>query len=215
MSPRCGSSMIAEAMSQTQALGYPLEWFNDAMQSGDPQLVGAPERCRRLVSSGVTPNGVAGVKIYAAQFKKASEYIDWEVWFPNTKWIRLRRRDVLRQAISLAIARQGGAWTSEEARKGSLSYDREQIEDCMKELTEENDFWDNYFVDMPHSPPVFWYEDVVHSLADAIDQIADYVGVKIVTKAPGADQTSLKRQADLTNEDWRARFLAGDGQARP
>ena len=204
--------MLANAMEATRCLGAPWEWFSDTFsKTYDKSVATTMDRCALLLSKGVTPNTVGGVKIFPSQFKLVISDIDWNEWFPSCKWLRLRRRDRVRQAISLVIARQGDSWTSQEKRHRPLVYDRKQIDACLRELAVEEEFWDRYFADSMLSPPTFWYEDIVGSLTSTVSAIAEYVGVSLLRSAPSADAISFKRQADATNEQWCIRFLEEEG----
>ena len=157
ISPRSGSGMLADIIRTTGSLGRPEEWFNFAMPwAGDlaPNST-VQDRCWLILKKGTTANGVAGVKMFASQFIDVEKEIEFLSWFPTPHWIWLRRRGLLRQAISLSLAKQGDAWTSMQVRQCPVSYDSAQIRACMEEIVREEVLWTDYFAAKSTSPPVF------------------------------------------------------------
>src|SRR5689334_14677865 len=123
-SQRSGSTLLARMLFETQRAGDPLEYFNLRLlalarsQTGNQSLTPL-EFMRMMTLRRTSPNGIFGMKIHYEQMLRA-----FQSNTPNekmTEFLRdhqhlfwIRRRDRLRQAISLARAIHTNSWSSEE-----------------------------------------------------------------------------------------------------
>lgn len=115
--PRCGSNMLARALWRTGLAGFAEDYFADAFvldyferwgfDSGDPQELAAGY-VRRLMTHRTSPNGVFGLRIHAGHLGNL-EVDPYDV-LQAPRYIWIRRRDRLRQAVSYTMAEQTGVW---------------------------------------------------------------------------------------------------------
>lgn len=115
---RSGSTLVCELLAQTGVAGKPNEylllWAEHAAEQ-DPVFWRLA--VQRTLEMGSGANGVSGIKVMAKDFQAAVELMrrapevreldDWQVAvraFERPRVIRIRRRDRLRQAVSLYIA---------------------------------------------------------------------------------------------------------------
>src|SRR5262245_10046452 len=101
--PRAGSNWLCQLLASTGVLGRPLEYFNASArrQLDDPTYPDDPRgQVARILTMGRTPNGVYGVKLFASQFRAVAGSVRLSRELPGLRFVYLRRRDVLGQAIS-------------------------------------------------------------------------------------------------------------------
>jgi trehalose 2-sulfotransferase len=211
-SPRCGSNVLAALCRTTWSLGHCHEWFNFNPPWTDDfdQNRTVQQRCWLAVKKGTTSNGVTGMKMFLSQLANVEKEIDFLAWFPTCHWIWLRRRDLLRQSISLLIAKQGGAWTSWQQRRNPLIYDPLEIRMNMEIIVAEDTGWFDYFSAHGISPLVLWYEDIADQLSSAPQLIARYMSVDL-KRQPDFDHAPQRKQATHINEEWFEHFIEEDG----
>lgn len=199
--PRSGSSMLGQVMASTGCLGKPAEYFEPDRVPGTTPV----DRCRLVLTEGRSANGVVATKLFPLHFDWLRRDVRLSDWFPDPLWVHLRRRDLLGQAISLAIAMQDRAWKSNDTPVGSAVYSREGIERALKQLAEPR--WPVFFARHGIEPLELVYEDLGDA-GDACRMMADRLGVTL-TAMPAPPM--LLRQRGAVNEAWRRRFIAEAG----
>jgi trehalose 2-sulfotransferase len=170
-SQRSGSTLLARALFETRQAGDPLEYFNLRLlalarkQTGN-QFLTPIEFMRLMELRRTSPNGIFGMKIHYEQMLRAfqSNVLNDKM----TEFLRshqhlfwIRRRDRLRQAVSLAIATHTNSWSSEEPAMsaGSIS-----LLDCIHALQAISfqDFgWEQIIKAAKLKVRVIWYEDLI------------------------------------------------------
>jgi LPS sulfotransferase NodH len=208
-SQRSGSTLLARMLFETRQAGDPLEYFNLRLlalarkQTGNQSLT--PVEFMRLMELRRTsPNGVFGMKIHYEQMLRA-----FQSNVPNEKmrgflrshqhlfWIR--RRDRLRQAISLALATHTNSWSSEEPHK--VSAGSIPLLDCIHALQAISfqDFgWEQLIKIVKLKVRVIWYEDL----------ISDYEGtcrlvlrdLQLASVVPNIPPPPIERQSTEIND---------------
>lgn len=218
--PRCGSSLLCRAMSATGVLGHPDEFFNrDSMadQHRNPDIDYAA--CALIQRrEGMTGNGVMAGKIFWAHFMALRTEIDFDRWFPVQRWIFLRRRDLLGQAVSLAIAQQTKQWNSTYASQGPPHYSRPLIEKELGTINVGNAGWERYFAVRRIEALSLWYEDIDGDMPAALLAVASFVGgaplaAQLRASPPlavgGRIEVAISKQRTPTNLEWRLRYMQG------
>jgi LPS sulfotransferase NodH len=122
-SPRTGSWLLTDMLRQTGIAGRPAEHFDpnpDHERYWFERLGIASEAAYlpKIMGRATTPNGVFGSKLHWYQFGRLCERLGCTTphsvpralasAFPNLRYIWMRRRDVLAQAISLYRAQRPG-----------------------------------------------------------------------------------------------------------
>ena len=126
--PRSGSNFLSQLLSSTGQLGRPLEYFNGPGRRyfDDPNY---PDdrgmQIDRILTMGATSNGIYGLKIFAHQYDWIEGQTQWTSMLPNLRFIFLRRRDMLGQAISWARALQTGQYRHGQTSTGEAEFDGE------------------------------------------------------------------------------------------
>src|ERR1700721_3947051 len=141
--PRTGSYLLCDALRSTGMAGNPTEYFSYSYEKHWSQVWGAKDLdsyLRHVLDSTTTPNGIFGVKSHPWQFdyfvrKLAGRapvlYAERPAilakWFPDLKYVWLKRRNKLRQAISYAKCLQTNVWWDADAPPAP--YDEPKPED--------------------------------------------------------------------------------------
>lgn len=207
---RSGSSYLCELLRSTKRLGKPAEYFNDALIDGYRKCFGMPDDVSHrdyalsIIKNAITDNEIFGVKVvgHRAQmdaFRKSK--------IQPTHYIWLRREDVLLQAISRYKAWMNNKWdSSEESKKTNLHvvYDFKNIDWCVKEIEEENAFFERFFKDKEALE--IWYEgDLCESPDQTVISILSYFGVS-TEDLPFLSSKSVVLR-DHKAEEWKHRYL--------
>ena len=120
-SPRCGSNLLSEILHAQDGLGVPIAYLHlpahfpflahrwNCLNDNYVDIHKYFKSCFRWRTS---KNGVFGMKTHWNHFEYFLKSGILHYYFPNTKFVFLRRQDLLGQAISLELANQTGQWTS-------------------------------------------------------------------------------------------------------
>jgi trehalose 2-sulfotransferase len=199
------------------------------------QLAELRERYReyllRVLECGTTDNGVFGAKMmwgYLTDFlylyagdesTDSGRHIDFRLRsaFANVRYIHVRRRDKLCQAISLWKAIQTQLWREDAGTPRGHPwrhpvFDFAAITFLRRQLEEHDQAWNRFFVTAGATPLVLQYEDFACDLRRTYLQVARHIGIREKAKATG--RVSMLRQFDADSESWRAQYLAIERQKR-
>lgn len=212
-SPRSGSNFLCQHLTSTGVLGYPLEYFNWRGRRffDDPNFPDdVAGQVEKILSMGMTPNRIYGLKIFAHQHDWISREIRWLDALPDLRFVFLSRRDLLGQAISWTRALQTGQYRSTQPANGALTFDAEMIQRQLDAIVREKARWELFFARTRIEPVKLEYESVVADPRDAIRQIAQLMNVRL-EREPDGPAVSIHRQRDATTSEWADRFVAERG----
>ena len=212
--PRSGSNYLCELLASTGQLGKPAEYFNTVGRRKylDPNYPKHPRAQVRIIRSiGSTANGIYGVKVMPPQYHRARKRVDLFHALPNLKFVRLRRSDLLGQAISMARAQQTGQFMSSQRASKTPVYDAQRIRSCILDVGVMESTWDKLMLELGAQPLAMEYENVMRDPQGAVDQVAALMGVaRPVPIDPAMVMVTIQR--DRSNDEWRPRFLADTGE---
>jgi LPS sulfotransferase NodH len=236
--PRSGSYLLCEGLRNTGVAGWPTEYFSSGFQAYWSPRWGTPafgNYLRRAVAEATTSNGVCGVKAHAPQFdyfaRQASGRMPvphhlrpglLDLWFPNLHYVRLRRRDAVRQAVSYVKAIQSNIWWDADAppapydapRPDAVRFDYLLIEASLARLAEEDDRWTRYFATTGITPLTLDYEDISADPHGAVRAVLDFLEIAVPGEYVPSTPT-FRRQANEQTEEWVERFNAMRTSAAP
>lgn len=232
---RCGSTMFIEDMFNTGQLGRPEEYFLPWKQgSWEIRTMAALARMR---DKATTDNGIFAAKIMADQLAGVEwclgktrvrtdlrgDFPRFRATFKDAVWVRLRREDMILQAISREMAKQSHAPHATKSGEdghfaggvkpglradynAALVFRGQVLQQRFQDILRENFVWDRFFASHDITPLEFTYEQVA---ADAdlshLDQIAQRAGVAgAMVKLP----RKLVKLGNDVNDTWKSRFLA-------
>jgi trehalose 2-sulfotransferase len=214
--PCCGSHMLGHAMASTGLLGVPFEYANPANLAEWMHRLGtttAEATFKALMARRTGSNGVFAIKAHFSHCESLGGPAAFLDFWPNLKVVHLCRGDVLRQAISYAVARQTGVWIEgQEAERDDADYDPGLIAECLDDISVQNACWISAFTAAGIAPMSLRYEDVIADVHATVTRIArhmDVIGVGDTTNVSIA--TTRQARAGRT-EDWIRRYAA---QRRP
>lgn len=228
--PRSGSSVVCDALSATELAGHPREYFQpeavlkwretlDLPTGSSPQ-----DYLLALRREKSTPNGVFGAKIMRSHFdawlsglngggipaspQAASEQL--ADLLPGLCFVWMRRRDLVRQGISLLRATQTDLWhTRNSGRQAKMQphYDFKELDAKVRLLQRQDDEWRVFFAEAGLSPTEIVYEEFDADMAGCIGRTLEALGIEVpagmeLFRRPLA----LNRQGDALNDEWATRY---------
>ncbi|HTX45171.1 MAG TPA: Stf0 family sulfotransferase [Solirubrobacteraceae bacterium] len=176
------------------------------------------EHLERSFRLGTTANGVFGSKLMWNQLdelKRLASQLDeyagleppelLDALFGNPRYVWVRRRDKVRQAISLWRALQTREWSSGDADSGEraseLAYHFEALDHLVRLLSDQDDAWERYFASIGSPQLTIAYEDELEcDQAGTVRRALDHIGVALPDRWEPAARVS--RQADAINDEW-------------
>jgi LPS sulfotransferase NodH len=206
---RCGSNFLADVLSNTDLFPETGEFFNWGSIinfSKKNNIKSFDDFCLELARK-KAKNKTFVSKIGCEQLLMLSELGQIPNIFNNPKFIWIRRRDVLGQAISLSIASCTKQWTSKQAGKGVTPvYKKEQIQKIIKNINKINTNFATYFNLFNANYIEIVYEDFCLNTKIEVDKICKFAG-KILPEGK-IPEAQIKIQRNNINDDFRANFLA-------
>jgi LPS sulfotransferase NodH len=228
MTQRVGSSMLAQALEDTELVGRPREWLN--ADDGEALLrmhgVGTVRALREMLwTEGTTANGVLGLKhgfvahrdaSFIRLFRDLVEAPDptpravWEAMFPRPLHVFLTRRDKVRLAVSWWRAICSGERAHRRTGEPALAQPPDDaylfdairhlvLETCLREAAMQENFAAWRVV-----PLTVVYEDMIADYEATVRRVLAFAGVDSAGVA--VPPPSYERLADDLNERWVQRF---------
>ncbi len=209
--PRCGSHMLGHAMASTGLLGVPFEYANPAnlaewahrLGTTSPQATLKAPTTRRT-----TANGVFAIKAHYSHCESLEGPERFLDFWPNPKVVHLCRVDVLRQAISYAVARQTGVWISgQEAEQEHADSAPQLIAECLDDIAVQNARWISAFAAAGITPLSVHYEEATKDLQAVVTKVARHVGAIGTDDMANVTTTTRQGRSNRT-KDWLDRYAA-------
>jgi LPS sulfotransferase NodH len=242
--PRTGSSLLLGLLDSTGVAGYPQAYFrppDEALWAERWGIAHTPQRAldyeefvRSALTAGRTGNGVFGAKLMWGTHAEPADRLaevhpdlagdDLRLlereFGRRLRFVRLRRDDVLAQAVSWLRAEQTGVWyvggRGEIGGSGATGaeprFDADAIERIVRLIEEHDTGWERWFAAYGIEPCRVRYEELSADLDAVTHRVLDFLGLALPPDrkiTPGH-----RRQADRLNEEWIARYRAGGGLHR-
>ncbi|SEG99880.1 LPS sulfotransferase NodH [Nonomuraea solani] len=214
--PRSGSNMLVRTLWHTGRAGFADGYLTDThvldyferwgFETADPAGL-VKDYIRRLMTCRTSPNGVFGLKVHGEHLPGLEVDLDELLLSPRYIW--LRRRDRVRQAISYVLAKQTGVWIvdgvylSTSRARTEPRYDYAEILRHLHQLDAETRVWERYFARRGHEPHVVYYEDMLADHPGTVLGCLRHLGVQPPDSLP---DPGIKRQSGEVTERWVARF---------
>jgi trehalose 2-sulfotransferase len=225
--PRTGSSLLCGLLDSTGVAGHPESWFR---RQGEPEYAARwgiadasdgtfsyADYFRAAIAAGSTANGVFAARIMWETMDEvitnlAPLYPDHAgtavgllgVAFGRTRFVYLRRGDVVAQAVSLLRAEQTGVWFEtayeRQEQQAEPSFDYGQVSERVRMIEAANAAWEEWFTSAGIRPYLVRYEELD---AEPVRVAAGVVGFLGLTLPAGHEITVRhKRLADDVNAQW-------------
>jgi trehalose 2-sulfotransferase len=240
--PRSGSTLLCEGLKATGVAGRPEEYFEAVPDTGRPRapadylaglddtealavVGGTPppepppysslldvdrheQHLERVRAWGTTANGVFGAKVMWGHIDDPASL------FPGAQYVWVRRRDTVRQAISLWRAMQTQAWRdegSQGAEPRQPEYRFSALRHLVDLLAEHDAAWSRFFDGRPVLE--LTYEEIAADLPRALERTLAHLGIESPNEWPPA-LPAMRRQADDLSDRW-AEAYARDLAVQP
>ena len=233
--PRSGSYLLCEALTNTGLAGRPTEFFALGPEQGLLTHWGLTEQeydqyLAKVLQLGTTPNGVFGAKLIwftlpmiLGKFHTLPGCANLEdanllaTLFPNLHYISITRREKVRQAISYAKALQNSEWVRVKDQhpwsQRELVFDPCMIERLLQEIEREERAMQHFFLQNSIQPFQVVYEELVMAYEETAKDILHFLGISFPEPLT-FDERSLVRQSDAQTEEWLQRYWEYVGKKR-
>ncbi len=181
-----------------------------------------------VFAAGTTPNGVFGAKLmwghidhFVCFLRDLPEHVGRPFprllarVFPSLRYLRVLRRDKVRQAVSLWKALQTATWRIEQSRSDGegprqppCQFSFDAIDHLRRQISVQELAWTQYFDENGIEPLTIVYEDLIDGYEETLDEALAYLGIDGEHRE--APQLDMHRQADSTSEEWVGRYERGD-----
>lgn len=197
-----------------------MEYFTEAHTS--VQETYTPNQDRPVKSyldylaSNSSIEGLLAVKLLWGHIEQCCKYPDFVEEIKGRKIIVLRRNDIVRQGVSLYLAKLTGQWVA--SRNPSLMqpeevpYDYHEIDKRVKRLSFENMMITRFLLAFDLDYTSVWYEDFLRSYDDECSRILAYLGLS-PAEGPIATNKPFQKQSTLVSDRFYQQYVA-DERAR-
>ncbi len=216
---RSGSSLLCSLLINSGVMGVPHEYFY-IQAHGLPLIerfcintkphLKLNDYIRAIKRYRTTPNGVFGVKSHFNQLLSLFDYGLLNRYFPKMKFVRIVRRDVIKQAVSLSIAAQTNKWTSHGEAVRQPLYNAEEITRYLHSILTEISGWEKFNSVNNIDPHIVYYEDIVGDASGVCRNLCRFVGVDTDFDFD-ISQADLSKQGGRRNDEWAAKYRSEHG----
>jgi LPS sulfotransferase NodH len=223
---RSGTHLLCSILRSTGLAGSPGEHFLSKPGETWEKRWGAPSRVaymRNVLRQNTTGNGVFGTVVMWSYFERMLQMLQeipgYETLngaqlvaavFCKPKYIWMRRRNHVEQAVSWAMACQTGMWTRKPEEKSQPQaipvFNFKVIDEWCNRIVAHDEGWANYFRENQIEPLVLFYEDVVASHRAAAERVLEFLGLQFPVGIE-IPPPAVEKQATRISEEWAARYL--------
>jgi trehalose 2-sulfotransferase len=223
---RSGTHLLCSILRSTGIAGSPGEYFLSKPGETWENRWRAPSRVayvRNVLWQNTGDNGVFAAVVMWSYFERMLQLLQeipayknlhgaqlLAAVFGQPKYVWMRRRNHVEQAVSWAIACQTGVWAQNVDEKSqphaTPRFDFKVIDEWCNRIAAHDEAWANYFRENRIEPLVLFYEDVVTCHRGTAARVLEFIGVpfppNIQLRPP-----SVEKQATQMSEQWAASYL--------
>jgi len=223
---RSGTHLLCSILRSTGMAGSPEEYFLSKPGEAWEKRWGAPSRAayvRHILGQNTAANGVFGTVVMWSYFERMLQMLQeipayktlngaqlLAAVFCEPKYIWMRRRNHVEQAVSWAMACQTGVWAQigeEKLQPRAVpKFDFKVIDEWCNRIAAHEAGWENYFRENQIEPLILFYEDVAASHRAAAERVLEFLGLPfppdLVIPPP-----AVEKQATRISEEWATRYL--------
>ena len=232
--PRTGSTLLCGLLESTGVAGHPASYFRRpdedafAAQWAIPRpsdgVSSYADFLEAALSAGTTDNGVFAARIMWGTLDELVERMgtvfpefagdDLDLLdhaFARPRFVYLRRRDVLGQAVSLLRAEQTDVWhdaddSEPQQLKQDPFYDSERIRSMIRTIEDDNAAWREWFASVGIRPYSVAYEDLEADQERATKGILEFLELELPPSRTIVGRH--KRLRDQLSAEWVERYRA-------
>jgi LPS sulfotransferase NodH len=221
---RSGTHLLCSILRSTGVAGSPAEFFLSKPGETWEERWGAASRdayVERVLRQN-TADGVFGTVVMWSYFELILQMLQEIPAYKNLhggellaavlhqpKYIWMRRRNRVEQAVSWAIACQTGVWAQKREERPQPraipKFDFKVIDEWCNRIAAHEAGWANYFRENQIEPLVLFYEDIVVSHQTAAENVLKFLGLPL---PPGMQvpRPPVEKQANETSKQWAAAY---------
>ena len=223
---RSGTHLLCNILRSTEVAASPGEYFLCRPGETWEERWGTSSRgayLERVLQQNTSPSGVFGVVAMWSYFDRMLQMLQQiptykdltgsgllAAVFHEPKYIWMRRRNRVEQAVSWAIACQTGVWAKKMGAKpkprATPQFDFKVIDEWCNRIAEHEAGWENYFCENQIEPLVLFYEDMVESRRATAKRVLEFLGLPFPSAIEIAPP-SFQRQATQMSDEWAASYL--------
>ena len=228
---RSGTHLLCSILRSIGVAGSPAEYFLSKPGETWEKRWSTPSReayVQHILRQNTAANGVFGAVVMWSYFEPMLQMLQEIPAYKNLngaqllaavlstpKYIWMRRRNHVEQAVSWAIASQTGIWaqTGEEKLQPRAvpKFDFKVIDEWCNRIAAHEAGWENYFRGNQIEPLVLFYEDVVASHRTAAERVLEFLRLPIPA-AMEIPPPTVEKQATRISEEWTERYLKLKGK---
>ena len=223
---RSGTHLLCSILRSTGMAGSPEEHFLSKPGETWEKRWDAPSRLacvQRVLQQNTAADGVFGTVVMWSYFERMLRMLQeipayknlngaqlLAAVFRKPKYIWMRRRNHVEQAVSWAMACQTGVWAQKAEEKPQPraipKFDFKVIDEWCNRIATQEAAWGNYFRENQIEPLVLFYEDVVASHRAAAERVLEFLGLPF---PPGMQipPPTIEKQATQMSAEWAASYL--------
>lgn len=204
---RSGSNLLAEGIEKNSNAAQGGEYFNHPMVVNycrKRNISSFSEYCISLQKHllGMKKKHIFCTKLGQAQLYFLTKMKVLPYLLPKPKFVLIKRRDVLGQAVSYSIANQTLKWKSEQEGIGNRAvFKKADIIKRVDVLVKANASFEQYFALTGEECVQVYYEDLVDNFSGTISGVIASLGLDLIS-TPDYSAVSLKRQRTSINQEF-------------
>jgi trehalose 2-sulfotransferase len=232
--PRTGSTLLCGLLDSTGVAGHPESYFRrqglqeyaaqwGIARSADGNFIYS-DYIKAALAAGRTDNGVFAVRIMWETLEEITGELELmnpglagdgasllERAFGRTRFVYLRRNDVVAQAVSLVRAEQTNVWhdpiqATRQPPDGDARLDFNQIHHQVQLINQHNAAWREWFSAAGIEPFPVRYEELAVDPVGVAHSVLGFLGLEL---PPGREITVRHRRlSDELNAAWIAQYRA-------
>jgi trehalose 2-sulfotransferase len=202
---RSGSNLLADYLVKTgrfSGLTELLNWEDATAIATRHGITRFPDLLRNIYLHNTADGRLFGVKASANQLLTLHRWGALAA-FDSVRIIRITRRDLIAQAVSLSIARQTGQWTADLPAQAPAAFRPDDILTEADTIAEQLRLQDIILATLDLPVLDVTYEDLTAAPAATLSRVMHHFGLPDDLPPP---QTGLAPQADSRNADFIARI---------
>lgn len=158
------------------------------------------------MSRRTSPNGCFGIKAHYKHLDRLIRVVGPQQLVGEYKFILLRRRELLSQAVSLAFSRQTRSWISGMPQPKSARYNAALIDDSLQSISSDNANWEDFLGRLALPTCHVVYEELQADPERELRRIASFVDVAYDDRAYHDQKFMPRPENSADKRDWASIF---------
>lgn len=222
---RSGTHLLCSILRSTGVAGSPGEFFLAKPGETWEKRWNSPSRdayIERVLQENTGPNGVFGAVVMWSYFERMLEMLkelrEYKKFtaaellaelFNRPKYIWLRRKDQVEQAVSWAMACHTGIWAQTVGvtpqTDATPKFDFKIIDEWCNRIAAHEASWANYFRESQIEPLILYYEDVAACHRAAAERVFEFLALPLPQRME-IPAPAIEKQANEISAQWAASY---------